>query len=39
MSSSSETMNKLNRITGGSLTLGKALNAIRLCDYVGELDG
>lgn len=32
------TMRKLNSITGGELTLGKAIKAIRLCEEIKQRD-
>src|SRR3990167_3882027 len=32
------TMKKLNKVTGGALTLGKAIRAIRLCDEIKQGD-
>lgn len=31
-------MNKLNKITGGELTLGKAIKAIRLCEEMKQAE-
>lgn len=33
-----KTMSKLNSITGGELTLGKAIKAIRLCEEINQGD-